>query len=54
MTKVAYMILLAISMALSVNISDSHTKSEIRKKNEHLYSLYTKILEERVQTGQYR
>ena len=29
-------------------------KSEIRKKNKHLYSLYTKILEERVQTGQYR
>ena len=26
-------------------------KSEIRKKNEHLYNLYTKILEERIQTG---
>ena len=29
-------------------------KSEIRKKNKHIYSLYTKILEERIQTGQYR
>ena len=26
-------------------------KSERRKKNEHLYNLYTKILEERIQTG---
>ena len=25
-------------------------KSEIHKKNKHLYSLYTKILEERIQT----
>ena len=29
-------------------------KSEIRKKNKHIYSLYTKILEEKIQTDQYR
>ena len=29
-------------------------KYETRKKNEHFYSLYTKILEERIRTGQYR
>ena len=29
-------------------------KSEIRKKNKHLYGLYTKILEERIQTDRYR
>ena len=27
---------------------------QIHKKNEHLHSLHTKILEERIQTGQYR
>ena len=36
-------------------LSDTNKiKSEIRKKNKHLYSLYTKILEERIRTGQYR
>ncbi len=48
----------AITFDMSVTCSfigiKVQRKSEIRKKNEHLYSLYTKILEERIQTGQYR
>ncbi len=36
-------------------LSDTNKrKSERRKKNKHIYSLYTKILEERILTEQYR